>query len=69
MFLIFAKSIDCGYTLEPPRHGGSMSTHNLCFGAKKKKKKKKKNRYTPANPEFYYIEVGFASWQATHFIH
>ena len=31
IFLIFAQNIDCGYTLEPPRH-------NLCFGAKIKKK-------------------------------
>ena len=23
IFLIFAKNIDCGYTLEPPRRGGS----------------------------------------------
>ena len=34
-FLIFAQNIDCGYTLEPPRRGGS--THNLCFGAKIRK--------------------------------
>ena len=40
--LIFAPNIDCGYTLEPPRPGGSSeavltSTHNLCFGAKIRK--------------------------------
>ena len=23
IFLIFAQNIDCGYTLEPPRRGGS----------------------------------------------
>ena len=34
IFLIFAKNIDCGYTLEPPRQGGS---NNLCFGAKIRK--------------------------------
>ena len=39
IFLIFAQIIDCGYTLEPPRRGGSneyplTSTHNLYFGAK-----------------------------------
>ena len=28
IFLIFAQNIDCGYT---------MSTHNLCFGAKIRK--------------------------------
>ena len=42
IFLIFAQNIDCGYTLEPPRRGGSneypqTSTHNLCFGAKIRK--------------------------------
>ena len=41
VFLIFAQNIDCGYTLEPPRRGGSKavltSTHNLCFGAKIRK--------------------------------
>ena len=28
IFLLLLKSIDCGYSLEPPRRGG---THNLCF--------------------------------------
>ena len=51
IFLILAQNIDCGYTLEPPRRGGSNEypqpmfceevltcIHNLCFGAKKKRK-------------------------------
>ena len=29
-FFLF-KKIDYGYSLEPPRRGGSKSTHNLCF--------------------------------------
>ena len=37
IFLIFAKNIDCGYTLELPRPGGSNECHNLCFGAKIRK--------------------------------
>ena len=37
IFLIFAQNIDCGYTLEPPRRGGSNEYHNLCFGAKIRK--------------------------------
>ena len=43
IFLIFAQNIDCEYTLEPSRRGGSIaeavltSTHNLCFGAKIRK--------------------------------
>ena len=36
-FLVLLQNIDCGFTLEPPRRGGSTSTHNLCFGAKNKK--------------------------------
>ena len=41
IFYISAQNIDCGYSLEPPRRGGSneyphadavlTSTHNLCF--------------------------------------
>ena len=45
LFFIFQlRNIDCGYSLEPPRRGGSneypqseavlTSTHNLCFWAK-----------------------------------
>ena len=26
IFLIFAQNVDCGYTLEPPRRGGSKPT-------------------------------------------
>ena len=33
-FLFLLKNIDCGYTLEPPRKGGSNDTHNLCFEQK-----------------------------------
>ena len=36
-FLIFAKNIDCGYTLEPPHEAVLTSTHNLCFRAKIRK--------------------------------
>ena len=39
IFLILRKKhIDCGYSLEPPRRGGSnSSTHNLCFEQKYEK--------------------------------
>ena len=42
LFLICAQNIECRYTVEPPRRGGSVeavltSTHNLCFGAKTRK--------------------------------
>ena len=47
IFLIFAQNIDCGYSLEPPRRGGSIEYPQSMFWSKNKKK-----RYTPANPSF-----------------
>ena len=47
IFLIFAQNIDCGYSLEPPRRGGSNEYPQSMFWSKNKK-----NRYTPANPSF-----------------
>ena len=37
IFLISAQNIDCGYSLEPPRRGGSNEYHNLCFEQKYEK--------------------------------
>ena len=37
IFLILLKNIDCGYSLEPPRRGGSNEYHNLCFDQKYEK--------------------------------
>ena len=31
IFHISAQNIDCGYSLEPPRRGGSNEYHNLWF--------------------------------------
>ena len=47
IFLIFAQNIDCGYTLEPPRRGGSNEYTQSMF-----RSKNKKNRFTPAHPSF-----------------
>ena len=47
IFLIFAQNIDCGYTLEPPRRGGSNEYPQSMFWSKNKKK-----RFTPAYPSF-----------------
>ena len=44
---ISAQNIDCGYSLEPPRQGGSNEYHNLCFWAEIRK-----IMYTPVNPSF-----------------
>ena len=37
IFLISAQNTDCGYSLEPPRRGGSNEYHNLCFEQKYEK--------------------------------
>ena len=49
IFLIFAQNTDCGYTLEPPRRGGSNEYPQSMFWSKNKK-----NRYTPAYPVSLY---------------
>ena len=33
-FHISAQNVDCGYSFEPPRRGGSNEYHNLCFEQK-----------------------------------
>ena len=37
IFNIFAQNIDCGYTLEPPRRGGSNKYPQSIFRGKNKK--------------------------------
>ena len=44
IFLIFAQSIDFGYTLEPPRRGSSGSSNT--YPQSMFLSKNKKNRYT-----------------------
>ena len=53
IFLIFAQNINCGYTLEPPRRGGSNEYAQSMFSSKNKK-----NRYTPAYPSFFLYKSG-----------
>ena len=38
IFLIFAQNIDCGYSLEPPRWGGSNEYPQSMFSTRNKKK-------------------------------
>ena len=52
-FFFFAQNIDCGYTLEPPRLGGSNEYPQSMFWSKNKNK-----RYTLAYSSFT-IKVGF----------
>ena len=57
IFLIFAQNIDCGYTLEPPRRGGSNEYPQSMFWSKNKK-----NRYTPAYPSFAIQKWGLRGY-------
>ena len=47
---ISAQNIDCGYSLEPPRRGGSNEYPQFMFLSKNKK-----NDVYPCKPQFYYI--------------
>ena len=53
-FNISAQNIDCGYSLEPPRGGGSNEYPHSMFLSRKKKI----NVY-PCKPQFCYVKVGF----------
>ena len=61
-----AQNIDCGYSLEPTRRGGSNEYHNLCFDNKPPRRggsneypqsmflsKTDKNIVYPYKPQFY----------------
>ena len=54
IFHISAQNIDCGYSLEPPRWGGSYEYPQYMLLSRNKK-----NNVYPCKPEFYYIYVGF----------
>ena len=53
-FHISAQNIECGYSLEPPRRGGSNEYPQSMFLSRNKK-----NNAYPCKPQFYYIKVGF----------
>ena len=54
IFHISAQNIDCGYSLESPRRGGSNEYPQSVFLSRNKK-----NNVYPCKPLFYYIKVGF----------
>ena len=54
IFHISAQNIDWGYSLEPPRRGGSNEYPQSMFLSRNKK-----NNVYPCKPQFYYIIVGF----------
>ena len=53
IFHISAQNVDCGYSLEPQRRGGSNEYPQSMFLSRNKKN----NVY--CKPQFYYIKVGF----------
>ena len=54
IFHISAENIDCGYSLESPRRGGSNEFPQSMFLSRNKK-----NNVYPCKPQLYYIKVGF----------
>ena len=54
IFHISAQNINCGYSLEPPRRGGSNKYPHSMFLSRNKK-----NNVYHCKPQFYYIKVGF----------
>ena len=48
IFHISTQSLDCGYSLEPSRRGGSNEYPQSMFLSRNKNKK----MYTPVNPSF-----------------
>ena len=59
-FHISAQNIDCGYSLELPRRGGSNEYPQSMFLSRNKK-----NNVYPCKPQFYYIKVGFKGVKIT----
>ena len=54
LFHISAQNIDCRYSLEPPRRGGSNEYPQSMILSRNKK-----NNVYPFKPQFDYIKVGF----------
>ena len=52
-FHISAQNMDCGYSLEPPRRGGSNEYPQSMFLSRNKK-----NNVYPCKPQIYCIKVG-----------
>ena len=54
IFHISAQNIDCGYSLKPPRRGGSNENPQSMFLSRNKK-----NNIYPCKLQFFFIKVGF----------
>ena len=55
IFQISAQNINCGYSLEPPRRGGSNEYQQFMFLTRNKK-----NNVYPCRSQFYYEKWGFS---------
>ena len=53
-FIFLLKNIYCGYSLEPPRRGGSNEYPQYMFF-----NRNQTDNVYPCKPRFYYIKVGF----------
>ena len=53
IFLISVQNIECRYSLETPRRGGSNEYPQYMFLSRNKR-----NNVYPYKPQFYYIKVG-----------
>ena len=58
IFHTSAQDIGCGYSLEPPRRGGSNEYPQSMFSSKNKE-----NNVYPCKPQFYYTNVGLRGSQ------
>ena len=58
-FHISAQNIDCGYSLEQPRRGGSNECGSNEYPQSMFLSRNKKNNVYPCKPQFYYIKVGY----------
>ena len=58
LFHISAQKHRLGYSLEPPRRGGSNKYPQSMFLSRNKE-----NNVYPCKPQFYYIKVGFKGGQ------
>ena len=59
-FSFLLKNIDCGYSLEPPRRGGSNEYLNLCF----EQKYEKYQNFLSEN--FHFLVVKFSVYLNRH---
>ena len=55
MFNILAQNIHCGYTLEPPRRGGSNDYPQCMFWIKSKNKRTNGHINAHLRPEIYIL--------------